>query len=94
MHAAKCCYVILYTALLCLVLDPTCVAACAVQVADTYLSIALQSTEELVASMARPHTAVTDAQLKVWCTVLNYYTDLMLLLRHALQTERKQCLLY
>eukprot|EP00953_Heterococcus_sp_UTEX-ZZ885_P008690 5180-Heterococcus_DN1.PRE.1 len=33
-------------------------------VADTYLSIALLSTEKLVASMAKPHTAVTDAQLK------------------------------
>jgi hypothetical protein len=44
-----------------------------VQVADTYLSIALLSTEELVASMAKPHTAVTDAQLKVQCTALYYY---------------------
>jgi hypothetical protein len=51
--------------LLCLVHDCTAAA----QVADTYLSIALLSTEELVASMAKPHTAVTDAQLKVKSTV-------------------------
>jgi hypothetical protein len=62
-----------YTAILYLVLGTTCVTACAVQVADTYLSIALLSTEELVASMAKPHTAVTDEQLKVQCTALYYY---------------------